>query len=199
MKAEFLGTAEHPSHYPATELPEVAFAGRSNVGKSSLINQLVARRGLVRTSKAPGRTRQLGFFRADDRVVFVDLPGYGYAKVSKAERASWKPMVERYLADRRQLALVAVLIDCRREVREEERSFFEWLDLSKRPWLIVATKMDKLKRSERHRRLGAIASSSGVVDPKILPFSVLAKEGKKELWSEINASIKAWEAQKKSA
>ena len=181
MKAEFLCT----TRYPEGGLPEIAFAGRSNVGKSSLINTLVGRKNLVRTSKTPGRTRELGFFGVDDRYVFVDLPGYGYAKVSKTERASWQPMVERYLDSREVLALVVLVVDCRRDPREEERAFLDWLDERGILAIAAATKVDKLKRSQRARRLAAQAEGLEIDPDRVVPFSSVTREGRDAMWRTI--------------
>lgn len=190
MKAEFLRAVESPEHYPPGGLPEVAFAGRSNVGKSSLINTLVNRKSLVRTSKDPGRTRQLCFFSVEERVLFVDLPGYGYAKVSKAERASWQPMVEHYLGEREPLALVLLLVDCRREPRLEERQFLDWLEERGREALVVATKVDKVGRAQLARTLRTLADHLEVGPDRVLPFSSLSGAGKAELWKAIEDRVR---------
>ncbi len=188
MDVEFVGVAESVASCPHLGLPEVALAGRSNVGKSSLINALVGRKALVRTSKDPGRTRMLGFIRVARRVVLVDLPGYGYAKVARSERARWAPMVEGYLADRRELSLVLLLIDCRRDPDASEAEFVSWLTERRRPIGIVATKIDKLPRGQRSVRLRAIARALGQRPEDVLSFSSVTGEGKKELWARIDTT-----------
>lgn len=188
MDVEFVGAADMPGSYPRLGLAEVAFAGRSNVGKSSLINTLIQRHGLVRTSKDPGRTRLLGFIRVERRVVLVDLPGYGYAKVSKAERGHWRDMVESYLATREELALVCLLVDCRRDPQETELLFVQWLNEHAIPVTIVVTKIDKLGRSERAKRLRLIARSLGLAVGELIAFSAQSGEGKTALWSKLEAA-----------
>ena len=150
--ARYLTSATRPAEFPAADLPEIAFAGRSNVGKSSLINTLAGVSGLARTSRTPGRTRLLNWFRIDlpkathgnDAVYFVDLPGYGFASVDRSMRASWRPLMESYLGERSSLKVVALLIDIRRGVEDEERDFVPWL-LEKRITVVpVITKADKL-------------------------------------------------------
>src|SRR5262249_24047628 len=145
--ARFLGAAATPGGGPPPGPPEVAIAGRSNVGKSSLINCLVHRRGLARTSSVPGRTRQLNFFAVDDRLVIVDLPGYGFAVGSEAERRAWVPLVETYLAGRPTLRGVLLVIDVRRGVEAEEEQVLAYLASLRRPVAVAATKVDKLARS----------------------------------------------------
>jgi len=189
VDVEFVGVAESRDSYPKLGLREVALAGRSNVGKSSLINTLVNRKDLVRTSKDPGRTRMLGFIRVERRVVLVDLPGYGYAKVSRAERARWAPMVENYLAERRELALVLLLIDSRREPDDIERDFVAWLGERGIPVAVVATKVDKLGRSERSRNLRTIGTALDLPVGDVLGFSSMTGEGKRELWGKIDARL----------
>jgi len=181
--AEFIGAASEPGRFPAPTRPEVAFAGRSNVGKSSAINRLLGRRGLARTSTTPGRTRQLNFFRVDDRLVFVDLPGYGYARVSHAARAAWRPLVESYLAGRGVLAGMVLLVDVRRGVEDEERGLLEFLAALDRPVLVVATKADKLNRRERTRALADLAASGC----EVVPFSAVTGEGADAVWRRIAA------------
>lgn len=186
MDVEFIAAAETLARCPRLGLPEVALAGRSNVGKSSLINILVGRKALVRTSKDPGRTRLIGFIRVEHRVVLVDLPGYGYAKVAQAERMRWATMVDNYLSQRAELALVLLLVDCRRDPGDEEREFLEWLRRHDRAVVLVATKVDKLNRAQRSRRIVAIAHSAGMAADDVVPFSALTKEGRRELWTRID-------------
>lgn len=191
MDVEFVAAADTLARCPRLGLPEVALAGRSNVGKSSLINVLVDRKALVRTSKDPGRTRMLGFIRVDRRLVLVDLPGYGYAKVVHSERVRWAAMVDNYLSQRAELALVLLLIDCRRDPGDEELDFLEWLRRHHRAVMLVATKVDKLTRAQRISRVRAIASAVGMSADDIVPFSALTKEGRRELWARIERASRA--------
>ncbi len=144
--AEFVTSATKPSQYPTEGLPEIAFAGRSNVGKSSLINVLVNRKRLVKTSSTPGRTQLVNFFDINDYITFVDLPGYGYAKVPASVRKKWGPMIETYLSGRNTLKGVVVILDIRRTPREEEHNLIEWLEHYAIPSILVLTKTDKLSK-----------------------------------------------------
>jgi GTP-binding protein len=179
--ASFIGAATEPGRFPAPSYPEVAFAGRSNVGKSSAINRLVSRQGLARTSSTPGRTQQLNFFGINDALVLVDLPGYGYAKVSKAARAAWRPLVESYLGTRGNLAGVVLITDVRRGLEEEEYQLLDYLAALAVPALVVATKIDKLNRSSRTRALAALATS----DVPVIAFSAVTGEGVAQVWQTI--------------
>jgi GTP-binding protein len=179
--AAFAGAATAPGRFPAPSRPEVAFAGRSNVGKSSAINRLLGGRKLARTSNTPGRTQQLNFFTVDDRVVFVDLPGYGYARVSQAARAAWRPLVESYLGTRGVLAGIVLLVDARRGLEGEERMLLEFAAALGRPALLVATKIDKLNRRDRGRALAALAASGHTA----VPFSAVSGEGVDDVWRAI--------------
>ena len=179
--ATFLGAATEPGRFPAPSHPEVAFAGRSNVGKSSAINRLVGRRGLARTSSTPGRTQQLNFFAINDALVLVDLPGYGYAKVSQAARAAWRPLVESYLGTRGVLAGVVLIVDVRRGLEEEEHQLLDYLATLGVPALVIATKLDKLNRGEQARALRAIAA--GPVP--VVPFSAVTGDGIPTVWKTI--------------
>lgn len=151
--AEFILSATAPEHFPNTPFPEIAFAGRSNVGKSSLLNKLIRRKNLAHTSSTPGKTRQINFYRVDDRFQFVDLPGYGYAKVSKQERESWRRLIESYLLDREQLRLVVSLIDIRHEPTALDRDLLSWLESIGRRYAVVLTKADKVKGGMVERRV----------------------------------------------
>ncbi len=184
--AEFIKSAVKPDQYPKTGLPEVAFAGRSNVGKSSLINTLLGRRKLAQTSATPGKTRLVNFFSVNGRFCFVDLPGYGFARVSRAEQQSWGPMVETYLRDSAQLRLVVCILDVRHDPTAQDRDLIEWLRHYWRRQLIVLTKSDKLSRGEALKRRRQIAAllALGQDDPTIL-FSAQTGEGKAEMWREI--------------
>ncbi|HOK07737.1 MAG TPA: ribosome biogenesis GTP-binding protein YihA/YsxC [Syntrophales bacterium] len=182
MSPYFLRAATGPAQFPRGTLPEVAVAGRSNVGKSSLINTLLGCRDLAKTSRTPGRTQAIVFFSVDDRWLLVDLPGYGYAKVPEAVRRQWRPLVEAYLAGRETLRLLLLLIDIRRDVGEEERDLVSWLSHRGIPWLPVLTKADKLSRSRaltRRRELMGQLPGGGAGEPVL--FSARTGEGKKKL------------------
>jgi GTP-binding protein len=183
--ATFVTSAVKPDQYPGQGLPEIAFAGRSNVGKSSLINRLVNRRNLVKTSATPGKTRLINFFAVNDRLVFVDLPGYGYAKVSHAEQKTWGPMVEAYLTGRTALKGAVLLLDMRRQPREDE---FLLIDLFSRhaiPYIIVLTKADKLKKTAQQTQRRAIASDFGLNENDLILFSAKSGLGKEEILTAI--------------
>ncbi|SLM29063.1 putative GTP-binding protein EngB [Desulfamplus magnetovallimortis] len=184
-QAEFIKSAVNPSHFPEPEFPEVAFAGRSNVGKSSLINTLVNRKSLVKTSSRPGCTQLINFFNINSNFFFVDLPGYGYAKVSKKIRAQWGPMVERYLSVRPNLMGVLLLIDIRREPRKEEFELMQWLANRSIPALIVLTKADKLSRNKQQKQLAATASMLGCRTEDIILFSATSKQGRESVLEEL--------------
>lgn len=194
LEADLLATAAGPAQFPAPERPEFAFAGRSNVGKSSLLNRLAARRGLARTSAEPGKTRLLNFFRVRcaveeagaetgrREVVLVDLPGYGYAKVSKEERNRWRTLVERYLGDREVLRAVVVLQDVRREIAEGERDLLDWLAGRGIPAIVVLTKTDKLATMQRGKRVRALTEASGLPEEQVIVTSAATGDGVAALW-----------------
>ena len=154
--AEFLLSASTTRQFPATTLPEIAFAGRSNVGKSTLINSLLNRKKLVKTSATPGKTQLINFFKVNDQFYFVDLPGYGYAKVPESVRRKWQNLVEAYLSERETLRNVVLIIDCRHNPTVQDRQLLEWLEYYQRPSLIVASKIDKLKRGQVQKHLQKI-------------------------------------------
>ena len=186
LSAEFVLSAKEPRHYPPALLPEIAFAGRSNVGKSSLINTLVKRKGLARTSNTPGRTQEINFFAVNDRFAFIDLPGYGYAKVPEKIRSHWGPMIETYLSQRETLRLVVLILDIRRDPSEEDRQLIGWLQYYRLPFLIVLTKIDKVSRGQRAERQRRITEALELPPAlSLLPFSAKTGEGKDLLWREI--------------
>jgi GTP-binding protein len=186
LSAEFVLSAREPAHYPPALLPEIAFAGRSNVGKSSLINTLVKRKGLARTSNTPGRTQEINFFTVNNRFAFIDLPGYGYAKVPEKIRKNWGPMIETYLCERPTLRLVILILDIRRDPSNEDRQLIGWLQCYRLPFLIVLTKIDKVSRNElaaRQRLIGKDLELPPTSQP--ISFSAKTGEGKEILWREI--------------
>jgi GTP-binding protein len=190
LSAEFVLSATKPAHYPPPLLPEIAFAGRSNVGKSSLINTLVKRKGLARTSNTPGRTQEINFFTVNDRFAFIDLPGYGYAKVPEKIRSNWGPMIETYLRERETLRLVVLILDIRRDPSPEDRQLIGWLLHYQLPVLIVLTKIDKVSRNQladRKRRIGEELGLPSTIDT--VSFSAKTGEGKDLLWREIRRAM----------
>lgn len=190
MEAEFLKSAFREKDYPPTDKPEIAFAGKSNVGKSSLINVLVNRKGIARTSSTPGRTQAINFFSVEDRLVFVDLPGYGYARVSREVKNSWKVMVENYLRKRSNLKGVVLILDLRRDLSTGDTDLLHWLNHYGITILIVLTKTDKLSRSRASTRARELSNQLKEITPKRpILFSAKTKKGKEEIWEEINGLI----------
>jgi GTP-binding protein len=186
LSAEFVLSAKEPAHYPPAALPEIAFAGRSNVGKSSLINTLLKRKGLARTSNTPGRTQEINFFSVNKRLYFIDLPGYGYAKVPEKIRKNWGPMIETYLSQRQTLRLVVLILDIRRDPSEEDRQLIGWLQFYRLPFSIVLTKIDKVSRNELGQRQRRINEDLGLSSATaLISFSAKTGEGKDLLWQEI--------------
>jgi GTP-binding protein len=181
--ANFICSAATPEQYPPAGPPEVAFAGRSNVGKSSLINKLLNRRKLVRTSKTPGCTQLLNFFEINGRWRFVDFPGYGYAKAPGDVRRRWRPMVEAYLAGRRTLRGLVLLLDVRRLPSAEDLTFWSWLRERAVPVVAVVTKVDKLSRKDRTPQVRTIAAHLACPPESLIRFSAASGEGRDELWA----------------
>ena len=184
LSAAFLASAMSPTRYPRQHrLPEVAFAGRSNVGKSSLINTLVHRKGLVKTSATPGKTRAINFFLVNERFLLVDLPGYGYARVPRDVRASWQPMVETYLQQRDTLRAVVHIVDLRHPPSEQDRQLRDWLLQHGVAMVTVATKADKIKPSQRARHIQDVRRGLALAaDEPLLLFSARSHEGRLQLW-----------------
>ena len=182
ISAEFIKSATKPSEYPPANFPEVAIAGKSNVGKSSLINALVNRKNLAKTSSSPGRTQVINFFRVNGALSLVDLPGYGYAKVSLEVRKTWKPMVESYLQTRQEIRLVILIMDARRGASPDDLALLDWLDYHQIPSLIVLTKADKLSQIERARQKKILGQQPFLAGKSLLFFSAVTGEGKEELW-----------------
>lgn len=169
---------------PENDKPEIAFAGKSNVGKSSLINALMNRKSLARTSAQPGKTQTINFYNINDELYFVDLPGYGYAKVALAVKEKWGKMIERYLKKSKQLKIVFLLVDIRHEPSENDKSMYEWIVYQGFHPVIIATKLDKINRSQKDKQIKIIKEGLGVVPgTKILPFSSLTKQGRDEIWA----------------
>lgn len=181
-RLEFLGgQASVTGWKPASDLPEIAFSGRSNVGKSSLLNTLVRRKALARVSGTPGKTREINFFRVNDAFHLVDLPGYGYARVSKAARDAWRPLIEGYLRTSKPLRGVVQLVDARHAPSADDLRMMDFLASLGVPTIVVATKVDKLSRSEREPTLAALAAQLGVEDEQLIPFSARTREGRGDL------------------
>ena len=172
------------SKLPDTTLPEIAFAGKSNVGKSSLINALMNRKAYARTSSQPGKTQTINFYNINEAMYYVDLPGYGYAKVSQKEREKWGKMIEKYLHTSKQLRAVFLLIDIRHEPSANDRMMYEWiLDSGFHP-IIIATKLDKINRSQIAKQVKLIRQTlEAEKDTIIIPFSAETKQGREEIWS----------------
>lgn len=181
-KAEFILSATVPAQFVRDGLPQVAFAGRSNVGKSSVINRVVNRRNFARVGASPGKTTQINYFKIDGRLYLVDLPGYGYAKVSKAERDRWGRLMERYFQDAGLIDLGVLIVDARHKPTADDATMREWFRQSGCPMVVVANKLDKLKRSEIEPNLALIRKTLGLPDDvTVLPFSAEKGTGRDEL------------------
>lgn len=200
VTAEFLKTATRRAEWPADRIPEIAFVGRSNVGKSSMLNALARRDGLARVSSTPGRTQALQFFRIlkqDSPAVrpralrFCDLPGYGFAKVSKGERDRWAGMIEEYLRERDDLVAVILIVDARHEPPEVDREALAFLAAQGRRVLVAATKIDKLVKARRFVATKAVAAGLGLPMEDVVPFSAIEGTGTDALWARISALVKA--------
>jgi len=187
--AEFITSATKPDQYPPVKYPEMAFAGRSNVGKSSLINTLVNRKRLVKTSSTPGRTQLINFFDINSLITFVDLPGYGYAKVPIAVRKKWGPMIETYLSGRRSLKGVVVIMDIRRVPREEEHNLIAWLEHYSIARILVLTKADKLSKNKQDKQRAVVARSLDVDSSELIMFSAKSRKGREDVWGAIVSLI----------
>ncbi|MCL2397360.1 MAG: ribosome biogenesis GTP-binding protein YihA/YsxC [Defluviitaleaceae bacterium] len=176
--------------FPTTGLPEVAFVGRSNVGKSSLINALMGRKSLARVSGSPGKTRTINFYNIEDTLYFVDLPGYGYAKAPKHEKEKWGKMIEGYLQKREQLRAIILLIDIRHPPSPLDMQMYEWLAYYGFKMVFVLTKMDKLKRSQVDKHVKIVRTGLGVgTDSVLIPFSSETKQGREELLDTIERLV----------
>ncbi len=189
FQADFIKSAAKPKDYPPPGLPEVAFVGRSNVGKSSLINVLAGRKGLVRTSSTPGRTQLINFFDINGILTLVDLPGYGYAKAPPDLRKQWGPMIESYLSLRESLKAVVLILDVRRVPSDGDLQMLRWLEMYNIPPLLVLTKCDKLSKNEQARQKVIIATAIKRDKGMLLPFSALSKEGRDGIWQQIGTTL----------
>ena len=190
---EFAGAAMQPGRYPKLSQPEIAFAGRSNVGKSSLINRLLNQK-IARTSQTPGRTRQLNFFTINQALTFVDLPGYGYARVAKSERTAWQRLIEDYLIHAPNLCGVVIILDIRRGPEAEEAALADFLAYHDRPFLFVATKCDKLKRNQREKQRQILMRQ--IDGEPLLLFSARDGQGTDTLWQAMLALTAALETKR---
>ena len=185
------------SKIPDTDLPEVAFAGKSNVGKSSLINGLMNRKSLARTSSQPGKTQTINFYNINKFMYLVDLPGYGYAKVSENEKKKWGKMIENYLHTSKQLKAVFLLIDIRHEPSANDKMMYEWIVSNGFAPIIIATKLDKIKRSQIQKSVKMVKEGLNVKPgTKIIPYSALTKQGRDEIW-ELMDELVGYETEKK--
>lgn len=189
VSARFVLSALDPAQYPRDRRPEFAFVGRSNVGKSTLLNSLLGRKGLAKTSGTPGKTQTLNFFDVNESVYFVDLPGYGFAKVPKSMKDTWNEVMVAYLSDREPLRMVSVLVDARHKPSPLDVDMLHILEAAAVPTLIVATKIDKLKRTQRNPSLKLISETLGVDRDSVVPFSGVTREGLKDLWHVIDAQL----------
>ena len=187
--AKFVAAATIVDSFPRDKRPEIAFIGRSNVGKSSLINSLLGVKGLARTSSTPGRTQSINFFLINDQYYFVDLPGYGFAKTSQENRRAWGKLIERYLAERKQLVLSILIVDARHEPSPLDLQMKSWLQHYGLPFLAVSTKIDKLSTNERRKYEQA---AKRIFDTElIIPYSSITRDGASQVWDVILASIEA--------
>ena len=176
-------SAVSAAQYPKDHMPEIAFAGRSNVGKSSLINKLVNRKSLARVSSTPGKTATINFYDIEGKLYFVDLPGYGFAKVSKVEKAKWGKMIEEYLSIRGQLFQVLLLVDSRHKPTQDDVTMFNWIKHFSHNVIVVATKWDKLSNKQKSESIATISTTLNLTEGDVvIPFSAKTGEGKEELW-----------------
>ncbi len=189
-RVDFIKSAHEPDQFPRHMFPEVAFSGRSNVGKSSLINMLLGRKKAARISSTPGRTRSINFYRVDDRFCLVDLPGYGYSRVSEEEQEKWAYLIEDYLHYRRNLRGIIQIVDSRHEPSKDDHLMMDWLLSADMEYIIAATKCDKLNRSQLKPRRKMIAEKLNVEQNKVLLTSAKTRKGKKRLTTFVKEIIK---------
>lgn len=188
VSAEFIKSAFDRSHWTTDGLPEIAFLGRSNVGKSSLINSLLGRKGLARTSNTPGRTQSINFFLINESFYFVDLPGYGYARVPKTMRSDWGRMAEQYLSEREPLVLCIQLVDARHKPTDLDEQLNEWLVFHKKPHIIAATKADKMSSNQLRKSLTSIENK--LSDSRVVAYSSATGKGRDAVWDEIGSAVR---------
>lgn len=190
-QVELVISAVSKKQYPNEQIPEIALAGRSNVGKSSFINKLIQRKSLARTSSKPGKTQTLNFYKVNEMFYFVDVPGYGYAKVSKKEREAWGKMMEEYFTERETLKMTVMIVDIRHDPSEGDIKMYDFLKHQGLPVTVVATKLDKIKRGQRAKQLKRVADvlelESG---DTVIPFSSETGEGKDQAWGAIRSYLK---------
>jgi GTP-binding protein len=185
-KTEFITSAVKPDQYPESQFPEIALAGRSNVGKSSFINKMLQRKALARISSKPGKTQLLNFFNINDILYFVDVPGYGYAKVSKTERAAWGKMIETYITTREQLKAVVLLVDLRHAPSKDDVMMYDFLKHYEIPVVIIATKADKIPKGKWQKHLKVVRETLQIeTGDELVMFSSETGEGKEKAWSAI--------------
>ena len=190
QRAEFVRSAAKSADFPRDGLPQVVFAGRSNVGKSSVINKILLRKNLARVGAAPGKTTHINYFLIDEKLYLVDLPGYGYAKVSQEERDRWGRLIESWFADNALMTLGIMVVDARHKPTADDCTMAEWFKQCGKPFLVVANKLDKLRKSEIEPNLARIRETLGLPDDvKVIAFSAEKGEGRQELLSEILKSM----------
>ena len=190
VTANFIGSFAHLKQLPKDKLPEIAFAGRSNVGKSSLINCLLNRKKIALTSSTPGKTRLLNYYLINDNFYFVDLPGYGFAKVTRSERLSWKKLIESYIVNNKNLRGIVQIIDSRHGITNLDQEMLSWIHYIGLPFILVATKTDKLPNSKREHLLKLIKQEGREFEPvDIFGFSTVSKQGKHEIWQSIRSLL----------
>ncbi|MFC0903208.1 ribosome biogenesis GTP-binding protein YihA/YsxC [Clostridium sp. MT-14] len=189
-QSEFLISAVDSSQYPKDNREEIAFVGRSNVGKSSLINALVNRKKLVKVSSTPGKTRLINFFLINDMFYFVDLPGYGYAKASKREIQGWGKIIEKYLQDRKQLKAIVLILDCRHKPTADDITMYKWIKHYKYKIVIIVTKIDKISKNKLYDNLKIIKDTLELKkDDEVLTFSALNKKGREEILDTLDSML----------
>ncbi|CAB1252387.1 ribosome biogenesis GTP-binding protein YihA/YsxC [Clostridium sp. WLY-B-L2] len=189
-QSEFLISAVDSSQYPKDNREEIAFVGRSNVGKSSLINALVNRKKLVKVSSTPGKTRLINFFLINDMFYFVDLPGYGYAKASKREIQGWGKIIEKYLQDRKQLKAIVLILDCRHKPTADDITMYKWIKHYKYKTVIIVTKIDKISKNKLYDNLKIIKDTLELKkDDEVLTFSALNKKGREEILDTLDSML----------
>lgn len=189
LSADFIISAASPAQFPSRPIPHLVFAGRSNVGKSSLLNALVKRKNLAQTSKTPGKTRMINFFLVNDRMFFVDLPGYGFARVSKNERMQWEKLIESYFFDRSNIAVVFQLIDIRHDVKDSDLQLHQWLTHFQVPFHVVLTKADKLKRGQVRKQQLDLAFQLKMDAAAVIPTSSTSGLGLDQVWRAIDVRL----------